>query len=593
MSQLFRRWYRLPACTTLKQSNSRFRAVTRAVAVAVCIITAGCGDDGGKHHPTPTTAASPTPTATATPTSTATIAPSATPTPSPTATVTQTATPTATDTSAATPTDTPTFVPTLSALHAEPDPENGGRIVDAEGREVLLRGVDMNAFVDYWKSTDFPVAFPFSEAEADMMQAIGWSAVRLLLSWSRVEPAPGEYDEAYLDQIENAVHAYARRGIYSVIDLHQDAWGATLVARPDEVCDPPTEPAFGWDGAPGWATLDGGAPRCFVSGVREISPAVTTSFQAFFADAEGPGGVGIRTRYVAMLAHVAARFAVDPSVAGYDLMNEPNAFTPEEQQGLSDLYADALRAIRAAEANAGIAPRLVFFEPSAIWSAFGRGAPPDFERDRDVVYSPHIYTGGFDGGPITAAAFQVARDEAVGFGGAPIFSGEWGSDPRRASNPDDPYFLDHQQLQDQFRTSATLWTWHESCGDPHKAADYRAGRVPYVWGEFEVDCATNQVTGVRQDLVDQLTRAYVRSAPGHLSETTYSPSTGLFEASGSGATVGSELVAFYPASIQGTPQLSSTGISALRTVPAPGGNVYIVGTASSDAWTMQALTSTD
>jgi len=29
-------------------------------------------------------------------------------------------------------------------------------------------------------------------ADADLMADIGWNAVRLLLSWSRVEPAPGE-----------------------------------------------------------------------------------------------------------------------------------------------------------------------------------------------------------------------------------------------------------------------------------------------------------------------------------------------------------------------------------------------------------------
>lgn len=36
-----------------------------------------------------------------------------------------------------------TFVPRLLALHAEPDPADGGRIVDAEGRHVLLRGVNV------------------------------------------------------------------------------------------------------------------------------------------------------------------------------------------------------------------------------------------------------------------------------------------------------------------------------------------------------------------------------------------------------------------------------------------------------------------
>jgi hypothetical protein len=147
-----------------------------------------------------------------------------------------------------------------------------------------------------------------------------------------------------------------------------------------------------------------------------------------------------------------------------------------------------VREIRAGEdaaRRAGVAdvePHLVLFEPSVVWSAAGRGPPPDFAHDRDVVYAPHIYTGGFTNGPVTAAAFEIARDEAGAFGGAPVLSGEWGSDPRRASDPADGYFLTHQELQDEFQFSATLWTWRESCGDPHKVGDFRAGRIPYVWG---------------------------------------------------------------------------------------------------------------
>ena len=34
----------------------------------------------------------------------------------------------------------------LPALHAELDPVNGGRIVDAHGRQVLLRGVNFSAY---------------------------------------------------------------------------------------------------------------------------------------------------------------------------------------------------------------------------------------------------------------------------------------------------------------------------------------------------------------------------------------------------------------------------------------------------------------
>ena len=156
--------------------------------------------------------------------------------------------------------------------------------------------------------------------------------------------------------------------------------------------------------------------------------------------------------------------------------------------------------------------------------------------------------------------------------------GEWGSDPRRAADPGDVYFRQHQAWQDEFRFSATLWTWRESCGDPHKAGDVRAGRVPYVWGEFEVDCTTNTVTGPRQALVDQLTRGWVRAAPGRLAATAWDPTTGLLTASGGGARKGTRLVAFWPARLHGAPRLEGTGLRRLRTRAAWGG-LYVLGNA--------------
>jgi endoglycosylceramidase len=146
----------------------------------------------------------------------------------------------------------------------------------------------------------------------------------------------------------------------------------------------------------------------------------------------------------------------------------------------------------------------MFFEPSITWSDFGVGTPPPFPHDGGVVFAPHIYRGGLTSGPIERSDFERARADAATFGGAPVLVGEWGSSPDRANDPNDDYFVRHQDLQDEFGFSSTLWTWRESCGDPHKAGDARAGRVPYVWGEFDVDCTTNTVRGVRTALVEQL-----------------------------------------------------------------------------------------
>ena len=69
------------------------------------------------------------------------------------------------------------------------------------------------------------------------MAAIGWNAVRLLVSWSRVEPEPGRYDRGVSQPGgRHGAEAEPRSGIYTIVDLHQDAWGPSLAARPGETC---------------------------------------------------------------------------------------------------------------------------------------------------------------------------------------------------------------------------------------------------------------------------------------------------------------------------------------------------------------------
>ena len=477
----------------------------------------------------------------------------------------------------------------LRPLHAEADIHLGGAVVDDQEREVLLRGVNVNSLVEYWQGNDFPTTFPFTESDAEAIAAIGWNTVRLLVSWSRVEPAPGLYDEAYLDEVEALVDLLARFGVYSIIDLHQDAWNASLVARDDEQCTGDSKSAFGWDGAPAWATLvSPDAARC-TYGSREANPAVLAAWRAFFNNEPGPEGVGIRTRYAQMLGHVAYRFSSKVAVAGYDLMNEPNALNDDQVAGLSALYREAMEEIRAGERQGGGFNHLVFFEPSILWSDRAYGAPHPFTDDENIVYAPHIYTGGFDGGPITSEPFQTAREDAMQFDGAPVLTGEWGTNPDRAGPGGDGYFLDHQRYQDEFHFGATLWTWRESCGDPHKAGSFRAGYIPQVWGEFDVDCESNEVRGVRTQLVRELTRPLLRAVPGRIETVEYAAESGEFRAKGIQAQ-GGQLVLFYPSARFGRPAVSDLqGLSNLAWHDAPGGNTYLTADSNESEWSLELV----
>ena len=287
-----------------------------------------------------------------------------------------------------------------------------------------------------------------------------------------------------------------------------------------------------------------------------------------------------------MVGHVAARFAHEPAVAGYDLMNEPNAFGPTELQGLSDLYAASVAAVRAAEAARRRASRTsCSSNPASLWSDTDFGVPPPFPHDGDVVFAPHIYRGGLTAGPVQRSDFERARRDAATFGGAPVYVGEWGSGPERAEDPADVYFRTHQQLQDEFHFSAALWTWRESCGDPHKAGDARAGRVPSVWGEFEVDCRTNTVVGTRDALLDQLTPRVRPGGPGRARRVDLRPRDRHVPRLRTQRARGCAAVDVVSAAARRHPMpITFAGLRDVRVRVAPAGGFHITATTTSASW---------
>ena len=76
----------------------------------------------------------------------------------------------------------------LPRLRAVPDPVKGGHIADSQGREVILRGVNVNSLGEYWKGTDNKPVLPLDRRDPGRIARIGWNTVRLIVSWSKVEP---------------------------------------------------------------------------------------------------------------------------------------------------------------------------------------------------------------------------------------------------------------------------------------------------------------------------------------------------------------------------------------------------------------------
>lgn len=386
---------------------------------------------------------------------------------------------------------------------------DGDRITDGEGREVLLRGANVNQLVDFYQPReDVPATRPLTEEDFEGMASYGFDVVRLGVSWSALEPDRGELDEAYLEQIDDAIAWAKAHGIRTVIDLHQDSWSNDPTAE-GTVCRPGTDPMWGYDGAPDWATIWDGAPRCQFQG-RDISPAGDRAFEHFWFDTDG-----IQTALVRTWGELAARYADEPAVAGFDLMNEPGfgqTAPVTTSLLLGRFYDRAIDAIREAGA-----PQIVFIEPSILWSGLGfdSGPPLGFTDDANIVFSPHLYSESITMDrslgipPIVGMErqFDLARRVADDYG-IPLWSGEYGYWGDEADI--NARMQRYARAEDAHGLGSAYWVWKQACGDPQNGiGEFGIGLVPEI-------CATGEDGPGNEVLLGELSRAYPRVAPGRI-----------------------------------------------------------------------------
>lgn len=181
---------------------------------------------------------------------------------------------------------------------------NGIHFVDQNERTVILNGlnhVNKNPEQNYLHEGD--------ELLFKQFNAWGFNFIRYGINWAALEPRPGEINEEYLQEIDKRVQWAEENGIWIMFDMHQDLYGKK----------------FG-NGAPEWATFDEGLPHqtgTIWSDAYLLSGAVQKSFDNFWANKLASDGVGIQDHYINVWKIIAERYVNSPSVAGFDLMNEP------------------------------------------------------------------------------------------------------------------------------------------------------------------------------------------------------------------------------------------------------------------------------
>lgn len=433
-------------------------------------------------------------------------------------------------------------------------------ITDGEGNQVLLRGVNVNNLVDFYRPRpEVPATTPLTEADFAGMAEYGFNVARLNISWSALEPERGTLNPAYLEQISDAVGWAADNGIYTVLDMHQDGWwnGATAEGT---VCRPGVEPMWGYDGAPEWATITDAAPRCQFTG-RDISPAGNRAFQNFYFDTDG-----VQTALAETWGKLAGEFRDEPMVAGFDLLNEPGfgeTAPLTTSHLLAEFYGQAIEQIRAAGAE-----QIVFIEPSIFWSGLGfdTGPTPGFTDDANIVFSPHLYAESITMDrslgipPIVGLErqFELAERVAAEYG-APLWSGEygyWGEDADVHAR-----LTRYAAAEDAHLLGSAYWVWKQACGDPQN------GIQEFGDALMMQDCATGGDAPPKADLLDILSRAYPQRAPGTL--TALSAEGAAIELAGSTAARGCGLQVWVPGSAE--PAVATSGITNIATAAVLGG----------------------
>jgi len=251
----------------------------------------------------------------------------------------------------------------------------GNKIVDSGGNPVRLRGTSVGGWMNMENFINGHPGVPhtlrrvmeevldpeitefffnrlldyfLSEQDIAFMSECGANVLRIPLNYRHFESdeKPFEYREEGFKRLENMVSLCAEHGMYAILDLHSvQGW-----QNPDWHCDNPTRHGLFWQ-------------------------------HPHFQD-----------RFVALWEEIARRFKGTPSIAGYNVMNEPvttaalSRYGREEKPNwaiLNKLYRRVVGAIRK------IDPHHIIILEGDIFSNYFEGLEPPFAEN--LVYSSHNY----------------------------------------------------------------------------------------------------------------------------------------------------------------------------------------------------------
>lgn len=300
----------------------------------------------------------------------------------------------------------PFDVPEAGPLHAD-----GTRLVDDDGRVATLHGVNTGGRAKF--APYLPYESGTVDDYLDRAEAWGVDVLRVPFVWAALEPTEGDDDEAWLADYDALLDGAAARGMWTIVDAHQDIWSEVYCG----------------DGFPAWTVADPPDPHhdCpdWFNAYLGADDDVTAAFDTFWDDS-----TGVQTAFGAMWDRMAAHEAGRDGVLGFELLNEPFHGSMDEATWGETVYAPFVEAL-ADRVRAEAPDQLVFFDATGLDAIDQAPAFPRPSGD-GLVFAPHYYDPtAFLGGTPDPDAVHDALARWAELGATwnlPILIGEAGVD---------------------------------------------------------------------------------------------------------------------------------------------------------------------
>lgn len=331
----------------------------------------------------------------------------------------------------------------------------GTEILDEHGDPVRLLGVNMHGMQPGYgvpvertpqKSGCYGWAVP-PPSEYDNIEAWGFNSVRLPISWANLEPQPPavlpdgtrihHYNDEYLGALDGIVGELRSRGIATVISMQQNKWTPAFQRKTDEGFPAPCPGS----GMPVWLYQGTG-----ITTIKDAKTAFFTNVNHTLDD------------FAAAWQEVAKRYADDPTVVGFDLLNEPYSvasLTPQKMD-LDGFYRQVGSAIRKVNEKA-----LLIFEDTQdqLNGVFSLTGPPPFD---DEVYSFHLYRPSWE--PLGRQVVEDFTSRADAWN-VPVWVGEFNCFGGTVNDVQPPYWQEPTEaMLSYFKAHRISWAVYAYSG---------------------------------------------------------------------------------------------------------------------------------